>query len=562
MKHFGPISGIACHPSGFVATAGYDNQVVLWDASTRKALARGLHDHLANQCAFTPDGRHVISSSSDYSARLWSVPDMRLAAVFDGHTDDIEMTAIHPDGTRVATCSRDTDIRTFYVDGRPIACLKGHENDVISVGWEGDSDILISSSDDGTVRRWNAMEGSLLETVDLGGVETDTIVITETGTIFAGNDNGEVLTIKHGVVTAEPAHNAGVKRLAYSGQSRQIVSLSYDRKLMIWKVEDGDKLVKIHEAELPSMIWPRSVAFQDENVLVFGTFGSTYATYNQTTQIWITDNIEPDISLNAVVAHEGNTYTIGDAGQVKRDGEIVSETGSLCNFLLPFGSMILTGGQIGVVYDAKTGKAIHQHRSPLNTGAVFMRDGVEHAIIGAYTGEGIVFRVDENGHAQYVMDVQLDENAIKGLACSAEYIFSVCATGAASHFRISDFSPIPEYADTHDKIANSCTVLPDGTFASVSRDLTLRLWKDGTVEVHPSPLQNSIKCVAASRDGYFLAAGSYGGHIAIFDVSKRKWSHVERLTAAGISNLSSGHEPSSFIASSYDGMIYPIDPEA
>ena len=104
MKHFGPISGIACHPSGFVATAGYDNQVVLWDASTRKALARGLHDHLANQCAFIPDGRHVISSSSDYSARLWSVPDMRLAAVFDGHTDDIEMTAIHPDGTRVATC--------------------------------------------------------------------------------------------------------------------------------------------------------------------------------------------------------------------------------------------------------------------------------------------------------------------------------------------------------------------------------------------------------------------------------------------------------------------------
>jgi toxoflavin biosynthesis protein ToxC len=558
MKHVGPISGIACHPSGYVVTAGYDNQVILWNAADHKPMARGFHDHLANQCAFAPNGKHVVSSSSDYSARLWTVPEMRLAAVYNGHSDDIEMTVVHPDGTRVATCSRDTDIRTFQLDGHPIARLRGHEADVISVGWEGGSDTLISSSDDGTVRRWNGMTGELLETVDLGGVETDTIIITESGTIFAGNDNGELLTIHDGAVVATPAHNAGIKRLAYSQSSRQIVSVSYDRKLMIWKLSDGDKLTKLHEADLPSIIWPRSVAFLSESELVFGTFGSTYAIYNQSSKVWITDKIEPVISLNAVVSHGGSIYAIGDAGRVLKDGKVISEIGSLCNFLLPFGPMVLTGGQIGMVYDAITGKAIYQHRSPLNVGATFVKDGDVHAIIGTYTGEGIVFRLNKNGWAEHLINVQLDENAIKGLACSDRYIFSVCATGGASYYRISDFSPVPEFASAHDRIANSCTALPNGNFASVSRDLTLRIWKGKDVEVHRSPLKNSIKCVAASSDGRFLAAGSYGGQIAIFDVAKRKWTSVERPTAAGISNISKGSDSADFLASSYDGTIYSV----
>lgn len=50
-------------------------------------------------------------------------------------------------------------------------------------------------------------------------------------------------------------------------------------------------------------------------------------------------------------------------------GRPIAELGSLCNFLLPFGDVVLTGGQLGIVFDAISGKRIHQHRSPLNCGA-------------------------------------------------------------------------------------------------------------------------------------------------------------------------------------------------
>lgn len=40
MKHIGPISGVAAFKGKWIATAGYDNQVILWDAATGKPVSR------------------------------------------------------------------------------------------------------------------------------------------------------------------------------------------------------------------------------------------------------------------------------------------------------------------------------------------------------------------------------------------------------------------------------------------------------------------------------------------------------------------------------------------
>jgi WD40 repeat protein len=55
MIHQGPIAGIAA-AGNFIATAGYDNQLILWDALSKRAVARSHHDHLVNHCAFNSDG--------------------------------------------------------------------------------------------------------------------------------------------------------------------------------------------------------------------------------------------------------------------------------------------------------------------------------------------------------------------------------------------------------------------------------------------------------------------------------------------------------------------------
>ncbi|MFA6920686.1 MAG: hypothetical protein WC216_02490, partial [Gallionella sp.] len=147
MKHVGPISGVATFEN-YIATTGYDNQVILWDARKRRALARGMHDHLANQCSFSHNGSLLVSSGSDYSARIWEVPTMQLKAVLVGHTDDVDTAVFSPDDQYIATCALDRTLKIFDLAGRCLKTMTGHTGNVLTVAWSSDAKSLISSSVD------------------------------------------------------------------------------------------------------------------------------------------------------------------------------------------------------------------------------------------------------------------------------------------------------------------------------------------------------------------------------------------------------------------------------
>lgn len=557
IEHRSPISGIATHGSQFVLTAGYDNQVILWDAQNKSSMARGCHDHLANQCAFSSDGRHVASSSSDYSARIWEVPGMRLVSILGDHRDDVEGIAFHPTRPWVATSSRDGDVRVFDLQGSLLHRMEGHLADVISVGWLGESDHLLSSSDDGTVRRWDAEAGVLVQTIEFDGVETDTIAIAADGAVVAGNDNGQLIIVKGKDRSVYEAHNAGVKRVVYDEATRQLVSLSYDRNVKFWSWEEGTGLRLHRTTTLPSAVWPRSCAFLGADRVAFVTFGSCYAVYNVGADSWDLEGVSATGGINAVCIHEGSVYTVGDAGIVMRDGLAIADMGSLCNFIIPFGRRILTGGQMGRLFDALSGRVCYQHRSPLNCAAIVeAADGERRVVVGSYTGEGIVLS-ESDDDVFHSGTLQLHQNAVKGLAASGSTLFSVCATGAAALHDAGTLEPLFERGDAHTKIANGCAVLPDSRFVSVSRDLKLRLWSGDGFRVFDTPHRNSIKCCAVSCLGDYIATADYGGMAAVFSVADEEYVLQCRPTAAGISSIV-GDPKGGFLASSYDGQLYEV----
>ena len=216
IAHRSPISGIAAFRDDYVATAAYDSQVILWDAKTRVAISRARHDHLANHCAFSPDGTLLLTGSSDYSTRIWSVPDLRLLCVMH-HGDDVERVCWSPDGQLVATASRDRSARIFRRDGTLVHHLTGHAVDCVFVEFSSDGRELISNSDDGDIRRWDVASGELLARVTVGEVQMDTIAIGPDEVLYAGNDAGEILAVNGSAVVTNEGHALGVKCLvAYS----------------------------------------------------------------------------------------------------------------------------------------------------------------------------------------------------------------------------------------------------------------------------------------------------------------------------------------------------------
>ncbi|WP_416986612.1 WD40 repeat domain-containing protein [Streptomyces sp. T028] len=557
IRHRGPISGVAAFGGRHVATAGYDNRVILWDAARHTPLAQSVHDHLANQVAFSPDGRHLITSSSDYTARLWSVPDLKLLTVLSEHKDDVEMSVFHPERPLVATASRDHVVRVFDFSGELVQHFEGHTADVISVEWLPQSGEVVSSSDDGTIKRWSLKSGKLVENIDLEGVETDTIAITSSGVVFAGNDDGAIIRIEGENREFTPAHEAGIKRLVYNAATESLVSLSYDRSLRVWSTAGG--LTLLHTAEFPAEIWARSCAFVDEHTLAFATFGSTYATYDIASARWDVSGIQDTPCVNAVATVAGGgTYTVGDSGVVSVDGEPHARPGSLCNFLVEAGGRMLTGGQLGRIFDADTGEVLHQHRSPLNCAAAFSRDGVPHVVFGAYTGEGLVFAVRDGGAFDHVTTLDLHANAVKGVSVSDGVIFAVCADAAASWFNAQTLKETARLEEAHHRIANGCAPLPGARFVSVSRDLQLRLWQGAEATVIPTPHDHSIKCVAASPDGTLVATGSYAGMVAVYSTESGEWTHMDKPTTAGISSMHYDTHGGRFLASSYDGSVYAV----
>lgn len=558
IEHKSPISGISAFKEQYIATAGYDNKVILWDALSGDAIACGHHDHLANQCQFSPCGNYLLSASSDYTARIWQLPSMKLQCVLGDHEDDVEYATFHPSKNLVLTCSRDKKIRVFDFHGHLLHKLSGHEKDVISVTWMDHNEIL-SSSDDGTVRKWSLDSNSQIENIDLGGVETDTIVITSNGVIFAGNDDGNIIVIDGQEIKNISAHKAGVKRLCYSREKNMLVSLSYDRTMILWKVNESGNIDALTSSSFHNIVWARSCAFLGDDKLVFATFGTKYAIYNYKNDEWDITDVKSTFGINAVAHDKENIYTIGDAGELSINGIAHNKLPSLCNFLLKFGNAVISGGQSGEIYNTLTSRVIYQHTSPLNCAAKYYSNGKEYAIVGSYTGEGLVLGLDDNNEPEFVTSVKLHNNAIKGISTNNKYIFSVCADSAVAFHNASNLSLEKYVAKAHSKIANACARLNENEFLSVSRDLKMRIFNiNGIVKEVSTQHKNSMKCAAVTNDGKYVATGDYAGNIYVYKNIDRPYLHI-RPTCSGISSIIANQNQDGFIASSYDGNLYPIN---
>jgi toxoflavin biosynthesis protein ToxC len=556
IQHRSPISGVAAFGREYVATAGYDNQVILWDGREKVAFSRAVHDHLVNQCAFSASGSHLVTASSDFTARIWSVPNLDLRAVLH-HDDDVEMAVFDSRAERVATASRDRRARIFDNAGRLLHELRGHEADVLQVEWISDAELL-SCSDDGDIRIWDASSGALRSSKRFGGVQMDAVAVGEGGTVYAGNDRGEILVLRGDASSAIPAHRAGVKRLVLDRSRRLLVSMGYDRRICTWQVGADGSLTEADSTVAPPQVWLRSCALDGDGRLIVGTFGSSYAGFDFRTGEWSFEHVEDTPGLNAVAEVEGAIVSVGDAGVVRRDGELLSRPGTLCNFLLQFGERILTGGQTGEVYDATTAGILYRHHSPINCGIRIERCGARLCVLGTYSGEGLVLR-DDGDRLSLVATLPMSTSAIKGLATDGRTIFGTSANASVVFYSIETLAALSVVEDAHGQIVNGAACCGAGTFASVSRDLFLRIWEvweDGASSAYRTPHEHSVRCVAAAEG--FVATGAYDGTVAIFDLATRAWRGRARPTYAGISTICATSRAGEFLASSYDGRVYRV----
>ena len=118
------------------------------------------HTNWVWACAVTPDGRRVMSGSSDRTLKVWDLQSGQELATLSGHKREVRACAVTPDGRRVVSGSSDLTLMVWELhSGQELGMLSGHVGSVFACAVTPDGRRVVSGSGDGTLKVWALATG-------------------------------------------------------------------------------------------------------------------------------------------------------------------------------------------------------------------------------------------------------------------------------------------------------------------------------------------------------------------------------------------------------------------
>lgn len=145
-------------PNGSVlAASSYQTLVRFWDVQTKRELEPLPQTHVdaVYAVAFSPDGKKLVTASSDGTAAIWEFPSRLLVRTLRGHKGGLYSAAFNRTGTQIITSSADRTARVWDVQtGRELAILTGHHRDIFSAAFSPDGNRAVVGGQADNARVW------------------------------------------------------------------------------------------------------------------------------------------------------------------------------------------------------------------------------------------------------------------------------------------------------------------------------------------------------------------------------------------------------------------------
>ncbi|CAK9293576.1 unnamed protein product [Gordionus sp. m RMFG-2023] len=167
--HEEAILSIQFSPNGRqLASGAGDKTIRFWDLDTQTPLYECKeHNHWVLCISWSPDGKKLASADKNGKICLWNPSTGKLLGkTINAHNQWVnyitwEPMHINPKCRRFASCSKDCVIKIWdSVSRLCLMCLSGHSASVTYVKW-GAKNLIYSSSQDRTIKIWDATDGSL-----------------------------------------------------------------------------------------------------------------------------------------------------------------------------------------------------------------------------------------------------------------------------------------------------------------------------------------------------------------------------------------------------------------
>ena len=155
--HHGPVRSIAFDPFGkYVASAAADDTIRLWNLTTGD-LQQEWHGEflLHNSITFSPNGKYLAVAREGGATEILPARGSAAAKTLKLHSADVFDTAWSPDSSMLVTASQDRTVRVYDLEkDLEKRVLEGHTSDVLTL-WFADGGNILCSVEAGQLWLWS-----------------------------------------------------------------------------------------------------------------------------------------------------------------------------------------------------------------------------------------------------------------------------------------------------------------------------------------------------------------------------------------------------------------------
>ncbi len=498
-------------------TSSYDKTARLWDASSGKELHKFAgHTWWVNSAAFSADEARVVTAGQDGTAIVWEVASDKRSPAFTGHRGPVNSAAFSPDGKQVVTAGYDRrllawnpqEVKPFdfknitegsIVPSADFRAFEGHIDAVRAASFSPDGSLLLSTSQDNTVRVWDFAAGQALKTFrgHGGRVQAATFLADGRRILSAAHDNTvrewsiagyeEIRTLQGRVLDG---HSDAVLAAAYSNDQKQVVTASRDRTARTWNAQTGEAGLTLAEGH--AYLASTATFFPDGHKL-----------------------------LTAAVDNTARIWDVGTGGQLLR----LDRSGRAAAAALSHhAKWIVTGSddKAAQLWDASTGKRLKKleaHTTEV-TAVVFSPDDRLLAT-GDAKGHVMLWSVDEgrvtlklDGHSRRIAAITFTADGSRVLTASGD--------NTVGQWDVASGQELSKLILKHPDSILTMQSIPGGDAVVTScADRKLRVWNttDATVTQTLGPFEGDVFSLNVSADGKrLIAANSQEKTVRLWDL--------------------------------------------
>lgn len=504
LGHSDGVLDVAFSPRGtYLATAGRDRTVRVWRVSTGEPVCVLQHERAVLSVAFSPnaDERLLASGGEDEAALIWNLGSGKIVHVLDEHNGAINRVSFSPDGSRLATASRDKTVNIWDVKTgellRKVTDAKldnrfAHSTEVLDVAFSPDGRYLVTAGQD-SVKVWrNHPPREMIKALIGHKSWVESVAFSQDAKYLAtGSQDGTAKVWNFADLDLDPGnelctlagHTNRIYRVAFSSDGERLATAGRDGVAKVWNISLSPEVFSIlgHDKEITNIQYNRD-----------GTLLAT-TSRDRTAKIW---HVETQKLL----------HTLGGHGEA-----VLSASFS------PDGNCLATAGLDNkiIIWETKSGKALRT--------------------VSTYNND--------------VLDVTFSPNG--------NMLAAACKDGNVRIWETDSFSLINELKHPETVYCVAFSPTNDKHIATVGEDCASRIWDCSSREqiaVNRKHI-SAVRCVAFSPDGAFLATGSFDKSAMILDLKNGHVVHTLLGHTQGVVDIMFSPDGKKVFTASDDGTV-------